>query len=77
MFQDVSFDSDATQAMGRAYDIACNAMRKKGADETVQETIARRIVIAANKGERDPTRLYEQALAAFGIDENSAKQMAA
>ena len=77
MFQDASFDSDATHAMGEAFDIACKALRRLGADETVQETVAKRIVEAAKKGERVPFRLYELALLSMGIDETSAKQFAA
>lgn len=77
MFGDASFDSDTTRSMGAAFDVACKAMHRLGADETVQETIAKRIVDAAKKGERDPARLYEQALLALGIDETAAKQLAA
>ena len=77
IFPDASFDAEATQAMGRAFDIASRAMRKLGADQTERETIAKRIVDTAKKGERDPLRLKEQALSALCIDETLAKQMAA
>ena len=77
IFEGASFDSDATKAMGSAFDVACKALHKLGADEALQETIAKRIVDAAKKGERDPARLYEQALLAMGIDETAAKQLAA
>ena len=33
--------------------------------------IANLIIAAAKNGERDPARLYEQALKAFGIDDTS------
>jgi hypothetical protein len=35
----------------------------------VREIIATRIIEAAENGERDVTRLYEQVLRAFGIEE--------
>ena len=38
---------------------------------TVREIIAKRIIEAAMNGERDPVRLHEQALLAFGIEETS------
>jgi hypothetical protein len=76
MFAGVDFDSDVTHAMGAAFDAACNAMRKLGADDTVQETLAEQIVDAAKKGERDPLRLYVQALFAMGIDPALAKELA-
>ena len=38
---------------------------------TVREIIAKRIIAAAKNGERDPTRLHEQALIAFGIEDMS------
>ena len=77
VFGDASFDSDTNRSMGVAYVTACKALHKLGTDETVQETIAKRIVDAAKKGERDPSRLYEQALLAMGIDETAAKHLAA
>jgi hypothetical protein len=37
----------------------------------VPEIIAYRIIAAAKVGERDPVRLYEQALKTFGIEDMS------
>ena len=37
----------------------------------MREIIANRIIAAAKNGERDPARLYEQALIAFGIEDMS------
>ena len=56
--------------MGEAFDQACKSLRNFGAC-TVREIIAKRIIAAAKNGERDPVRLYEQALIAFGIDDMS------
>ena len=55
--------------MGEAFDQACKSLRNFGS--AVPEIIANRIIEAAKNGERDPARLYEQALKAFGIDDMS------
>jgi hypothetical protein len=69
--QNVAFDDAATSAMGEAFDKACKSLRNFGS--AVPAIIANRIIAAAKDGERDPTRLYEQALKAFGI--NSASML--
>ena len=73
----VSFDDETMQAMSEAFDQSCDVLGSFGKGVTVREIIARRIVEAAKIGERDPTRLYRQALNAMGIDEQSANQLAA
>ena len=67
--QNVWFDDAATLAMGEAFDQACKSFRNLGS--AVPEIIANRIIAAAKNGERDPARLYEQALKVFGIDDRS------
>ena len=67
--QNVWFDDAATLAMGEAFDRACKSLRNLGS--AVPEIIANRIIAAAKTGERDPARLYEQALKVFGIDDMS------
>jgi hypothetical protein len=74
---DVSFDDATMRAMGEAFDQACDALGNFGTGATVHEILARRIVEAARIGERNPNRLYRQALNAMGIDERSANQLAA
>jgi uncharacterized protein YhaN len=64
--QNVAFDDTATSAMGAAFDRARKAIQKFG---SAPEILANRIVAAAKDGERDPARLYEQALKTFGIEE--------
>jgi hypothetical protein len=39
--------------------------------------MAKRVVGVTKKGERNPARLYQQALDALGIDEPSATQLLA
>ena len=67
--QNVWFDDAATLAMGEAFDKACKSLRNFGS--AVPEIIANVIIAAAKDGERDPARLYEQALKAFGIEDMS------
>ncbi len=49
--------------MGKAFDRLSRPFGKFEFRE--RETIAKQIIEAAKKGERDPARLYEQALAFF------------
>jgi hypothetical protein len=67
--QNVWFDDTATSAMGEAFDNACKSLQNFGS--AVPEIIANRIIAAAKNGERDPARLYEQALIIFGIEDMS------
>ena len=62
------FDDEATRLMGEAFDAACNGLRDTGQPIVVQEVIAKRIIKAAMKGERDPARLRAAGLAALGYD---------
>jgi hypothetical protein len=66
--QNVWFDDAATLAMGEAFDRACKSLENLGS--AVPEIIAYLIIRAAKTGEREPARLYEQALKAFGIGDN-------
>jgi hypothetical protein len=67
--QNVWFDDAATFAMGEAFDNACKSLQNFGS--AVPAIIADRIIAVAKNGERDPGRLYEQALIFFGIDDTS------
>jgi hypothetical protein len=62
-----SFDADATRAMGEAFDAACLELHDKGQPVLVREVLAKRIIAAAEKGERDPAILCDAALQAAGI----------
>ena len=61
-------DLVATQVMGEAFDAACKELHDKGQPTLVYEVIAKRIIDAAKKGERDPVRLRNAGLAALGYD---------
>jgi hypothetical protein len=51
--------------MGEAFDAACKDLHDGGQPFVVREVMARRIIAAAHKGERDVGRLRDVALAAF------------
>jgi hypothetical protein len=57
-----AFEPEAITAMSEAFETACQ-LHATGQHEVVREVIARRIIIAARFGERDPARLREAALA--------------
>ena len=65
--QNVWFDDAATLAMGEAFDKACKTFQNFGS--AVPAIIADLIIAVAKNGERDPVRLYEQALIFFGIED--------
>jgi hypothetical protein len=58
------FDDDATHAMGQAFDSALALLGEKFRPTVIHEVVARRIVAAARKGERNPDRLRDTAIAA-------------
>jgi hypothetical protein len=62
------FDDEATRLMGEAFDALCKDLHDTGQPALVQEIIAKRIIKAAKKGERDPARLRAAGLAALGYD---------
>ena len=62
------FDDEATRLMGEAFDAVCKGLRDTGQPIVVREVIAKRIITAAMKGERDPARLRSAGLAALGYD---------
>jgi hypothetical protein len=69
--QDVSFDDEATHAMGAAFDKVCVSLRHLACADKVRELIAKRITEATINGEREPIRLLSQALMGFSIDDVS------
>ena len=69
MIQNVWFDDAATLAMGEAFDNACKSLQNFGS--AAPAVVAERIIDVAKNGERDPARLYEQALIAFGIGDTA------
>ena len=62
LFKGREFDDEATQILGKAYDIACRSLHRKGQPPVIQEVLAKKIIEAAQRGERDPDRLAGIAL---------------
>jgi hypothetical protein len=60
------FDDSATKVMGEAFDAACKDLHDTGQPDIVYEVVATRIIEAAKSGERDPDKLRDWALTAFG-----------
>ena len=71
LIQNLEFDEAVTLAMVESFDRACKSFQHLEPASKVHEIIAKRIVDAAKNGERDPTRLHEQALVPFGIEDMS------
>ena len=65
-FSGTGDDPEATQILSKAYDIACRSLHRKGQPPVVQELLARKIIEAAQHGERDPDRLAGIALGMLG-----------
>jgi hypothetical protein len=65
-----AFDPEATAAMTAAYGKACESMRDWGQPDVLKEVIAKRIIDAASRGERDPGQLCEEALKSLGFSES-------
>lgn len=59
------FDDAATKLMGQAFDAARKALHDTGQPDLVQEVMARRIIAAARKGERNVFKLRDAALVAL------------
>ena len=62
-----SFDSDATAAMGTAYDTAIRLLGDTRQPGLVNEAVALRIIELFKSGVRDADRMAFGALEAFGL----------
>jgi hypothetical protein len=66
------FDDETTRLMGEAFDAVCKDLHDTGQSALVREIIAKHIIEAAKKGERDPVRLRNAGLAALGYDKEAS-----
>ena len=62
------FDDGTTLIMGEAFDAACRDLRDVQQRDLVREIMAKKIIEAARKGEKDVTSLRDIALAAVTKD---------
>ena len=60
-----TFDDMATHAMGEAFDEACEHLGQN-LPAAIRDAIARRIIEAAKRGERDPENLCRSAIGPTG-----------
>ena len=60
--RDCSFDPEEVIAVNQAYDLACQTLQNIGQPEVDREIIARRILQAAESGERNADKLCERAI---------------
>ena len=65
------FDDETTRIMGEAFDAARKELHDAGQPEIVYEIIAKRIIEAARKGERDLIRLRDAGLAVLGYKKDA------
>jgi hypothetical protein len=56
------FESQATAAMGEAFEAACQELHELGQLPMVRKVIAQQIIAAARRGELDSVRLRTAAL---------------
>jgi hypothetical protein len=59
-----------TKVMGEAFDSARKELQQRRQLNIASCAIAKAIITSAEKGERDPLKLRDAGLAAFGIEEN-------
>jgi hypothetical protein len=62
---ETTLDPDAVAIMSSAFDAALASLNDQNQSPTVREIIAKRIIAAAMKGERDPERLRQEAINAI------------
>lgn len=65
---DNSFDPETLTILAAAYDKAVAGIHDRDQSKVVREVVAKRIIALAMKGERDPERLCQSALAAIGLN---------
>ena len=60
------FDDAMIRTIGKAFDAACKELMDTGQPDVVQEVMIERIIAAARRGERNVTRLRQEALTGLG-----------
>jgi hypothetical protein len=66
---EMAFNPEDAAVFATADEKAIEQLRGDGFTELVREIIAKRIIAAALKGERDPDRLCASAIASIGFPE--------
>jgi hypothetical protein len=66
----IGSNSEEIAAMIEAFDKACQTLHDWGQPDVITGTVAKRIIEAAEMGERDPDQLCERALKTLGFSES-------
>jgi hypothetical protein len=69
LLEGCSFDKETIVVITEAFEAACRDLRLTDRRDPITETLARKIIEAAQTGERDPNVIRQQA-----IDNLAAKQ---
>jgi hypothetical protein len=67
LFRDTAFDPEVVALLCAAYEEARKSLHSSGQPHVLQEVIARRIIASAERGERNPDKLCEDALSRLGL----------
>ena len=62
------FDPDTTKVMGEVFDEMIRSLDRVGRPRVVQEAVARQIIEAVQRGERDRDAIYQRVLAAMALN---------
>jgi hypothetical protein len=68
-FPTTAFDPETVKLLCDAYDRVQKSLHDAGQPDIVNEVIAKRIIALAKQGERNPDKLCESVLKAFGTKE--------
>jgi hypothetical protein len=61
-----SFDPEAIKIIVSVYDKACTALGLVGRTDPMAELLAKKVIEAAQTGERDPLRIFQMAIDSLG-----------
>jgi hypothetical protein len=67
LFCDAAFDPEAVAVLCAAFEKIQKSLHDTGQPPVVQEVIALRLIACAQRGQRNPDKLAEEALAAIGF----------
>jgi hypothetical protein len=64
------FDDETTSLVGQAFDKVCSKLRDQRQRHSLKESIAKRLIAIAGRGERDPEKMGEAAMISLGLKRN-------